>query len=99
MDVKEAVTAAREYLADLYLSEQVSNVGLEEVVFDDDSNEWRITIGFSRPWDQETPAQNAFTALASPRPSRPERSYKVVCIDDLSEEVTALKDRLLAASN
>ena len=27
-------------------------VGLEEVEFDDESDQWLITIGFSRPWDR-----------------------------------------------
>ena len=99
MEVKEAAQTAREYLAHLFADEQVSNVGLEEVVFDDVSNEWRITIGFSRPWDTEAPQMNAWAALANARPQRPERSYKVVCINDESGRVTSLKDRLLAASN
>ena len=52
MDVKEAVRTAKEYLAELFAEETITDVGLEEVVFDDASNEWNITIGFSRPWSQ-----------------------------------------------
>ena len=89
MEVKEAAQTAREYLANLFAEEEITNVGLEEVVFDDVSNEWRITIGFSRPWNR----QNALRRLSEAR------SYKVVCINDESGNVTSLKDRLLAASN
>ena len=46
MDVKEAVKTAKEYLTDLYQGEEITNVGLEEVVFEDRSNSWKITIGF-----------------------------------------------------
>ena len=53
MDVKEAVRTAKEYLSDLYEGEQIMNVGLEEVVFEDRLNSWRVTIGFSRPWDRK----------------------------------------------
>ena len=35
MDVKEAVQAARSYIADVFGSEKISNMGLEEVEFDD----------------------------------------------------------------
>ena len=52
MDVKEAVRTAKDYLTDLFVDEEVVNIGLEEVVFDDATNRWSITIGFSRPWDQ-----------------------------------------------
>ena len=89
MDVKQAARTAREYLSELYSEEQVTDIGLEEVVFDDVSKEWRITIGFSRPWNR----RNALRGLSEAR------SYKVVCIDDWTRKVTSLKDRLLAASN
>ena len=49
MDVKEAVRAARTYVIDLFDAEDITDVGLEEVVFDDDSSTWRITMGFARP--------------------------------------------------
>ena len=88
MDVKEAVRTAREYIVDLYQEEDVSNVGLEEVVFDDAADEWRITIGFARPWD----LQNALRRIGEAR------SYKAVCISDKSGKVTSVKDRLLTSS-
>ena len=92
MDVKEAVQAAREYLVDLYEGEQVTNVGLEEVVFEDLSNNWKITIGFSRPWDHKNVLS---VALGEGRPSR---SYKVLSINDDSGKVESLTDRVLKAS-
>ena len=49
MDVKEAVRIAKEYLGDLFEAEQITNVGLEEVVFEDASNSWKVTLGFFRP--------------------------------------------------
>lgn len=90
MDVKEAANAAKSYLADLYLEEGITNLGLEEVVFDNVSNIWEITIGFSRPWDQKT----ALTAALAG--GRPDRTYKVLRINDQDGNVMSLKDRLLA---
>ena len=91
MDVKEAVRIAKEYLGDLFEAEQITNVGLEEVVFEDASNSWKVTIGFPRPWDQKG---LLVTALAE---RGPERSYKVLRIDNDNGRVESLTDRLLKA--
>lgn len=44
--VTDAIKYAREYANDFYQSEDIKNLGLEEVVFDDGANEWRITLGY-----------------------------------------------------
>jgi hypothetical protein len=72
MEVKEAVKMAKEHIVDLYEAESIINLGLEEVVLED--GVWRITIGFSRPWDIES--DNLFVTRTSPK-----RTYKVVAID------------------
>ena len=92
MEVKDAVRLAKDYVADLFEAEQITNVGLEEVEFDLSSNSWKVTIGFSRPWDQKGPL---VAALAERSPAR---SYKVVRIDDQSHKVRSVTDRLLKAS-
>ena len=92
MDVKEAVRTAKEYLTDLFEAEQLMNVGLEEVECESMTNSWKITVGFSRPWNQHGPL---VTALVERNPAR---SYKVLRINDDSGLVESLKDRLLKAS-
>ena len=67
-------------------------VGLEEVVFDDESDQWLITIGFSRPWDRPK------TQSAALREDPLKRSYKVVRINDADGSVISLKDRILTAA-
>lgn len=52
MDVKEVVESAKHYIMDIYQEEKITNVGLEEVDFDEKNNVWFVTIGFSRPWDE-----------------------------------------------
>ena len=81
MEVQEAVRAAKAHVTELFEDEEIMNVGLEEVEF---KNGWRITIGFSRPWDR--------TILTSPG-----RSYKVVCLNDKTGRVVSVTDRLLNA--
>ncbi len=51
MNVSDAVQTAISDTKKLFESESLSNLGLEEVAFDDSSQEWIVTVGFSRPWD------------------------------------------------
>ena len=91
MVVKEAAHAAKEYLLDLLSEEQITNVGIEEVEFENGAQDWKITIGFSRPWDQKNAV---LTALGDQSPAR---SYKVIRISDNDGQVKSVTDRLLPA--
>ena len=90
MDVKEAVRTAKNYVAELFADETIANIGLEEVEFNNTSNNWEVTIGFSRPWQKNSLA----TALGNQPPTR---SYKLVCINDDDGHVISLTDRVLTA--
>ena len=91
MDVHGAVSTAKIYLSNLYKDENLTNIGLEEVEFDDNDNEWRVTIGFSRPWD--TP-NNALGVIMAPRASA-QRAYKLVTVNDSTGKATSIKNRNL----
>ncbi len=93
MDVKEAVQAAKVYLIDLFDDESIDYVGLEEIEFDDVSNQWKITIGFSRPWNR----RSAFVAPVGERAI--DRSYKLIRVKDNDGRVVSLTDRVLSASS
>ena len=90
MDVKDAVRTAKDYLAELFVDEEVVNIGLEEVWYDYESDKWHVTIGFSRPWDRKHPFAGALSEAG-----RPDRSYKEICIDDDSGNIDSLKVREL----
>ena len=91
IDVKEAALIARNYITDLFSDEKITNVGLEEVKFDIDTDTWKITLGFSRPWDH---VNNSLVAKMGGS-IHPDRSYKVVHINDDDGAVISLTDRLL----
>ena len=96
MDVKEAVLVAKSYLAEIYTNEGIVNLGLEEVEFDDRSDTWCITLGFSRPWDHPpSPRLNPLAVALGDRIPQPElrRSYKVLRIKDGDGRVESLKNR------
>ena len=99
MDVKEAVSVAKSYVKDVFADEDISNFGLDEVEYDDRSNVWYITIGFSRPWNspRSVPSQAPFLGALSPRlnemTAQPrKRSFKIVSVNDKGK-VLSLKNR------
>ncbi len=84
MDVREAAALARSYFASVYLDEAIEGLRLEELKYDYDEDEWSVTLGFIRPWDQ---------GLASEPTEIAGRSYKEIRISDDTGEVVALRDR------
>ncbi len=88
MNVKDAVTCAKQHIIELFAGENPTNVGLEEVEFDDQENIWLVTIGFSRPWDEP---RNALAALAVS--ALPRRTYKIVRISNETGNVLSVKNR------
>ena len=97
MEVKEAVKAALEYVEEVFVHTDLSNVGLEEVVYDDRKAQWKVTVGFSRPWDYYH-QPGALSAIKGRPPigrmyKRFDRTYKVVEIRDSDGKATAIKMR------
>ena len=88
MDVKDAVKKAIEYVTDIFESEHPENIGLEEVLLNENENMWEVTVGFSRPWDHKKTG-----LLAGLQDFNPTRRYKVVKIDNTTEEVRSIKIR------
>lgn len=92
LDMKKASGLAKEYIADLFAPEEITNVGLEEIEFDSDTGNWKVTVGFSRPWDR-IKNKTVASSLGYPRAAR---SYKVVIINDNTSNVESVKDYDLA---
>lgn len=88
MNVKEAVENAKRWLADALREEGVSNVGLEEVEFDQAHDIWLITLGFSRPWNT---VKNAFTQISGEPAAR--RTYRVIAVKEPNGEIAWMKRR------
>jgi hypothetical protein len=88
MDVKEAVKVAKSYVADVFGDEGLTNLGLEEVERGEGAEAWRVTVGFSRPWNTLRNPYTMVTGELAPR-----RSYKVVSLRD-NGEVISVKQRV-----
>ena len=95
MDVKEAVRKAKDYVGEMFEGENLQNVGLEEVTFDDLSDRWLVTVGFSRVWEYSEPiAWKETLGGKSPRPgSGGHREYKVIEISDEDGKAHSIRIR------
>jgi hypothetical protein len=75
----------RVLLADLMEGEAYSQLGLEEVKYDDQYNRWEITLGLNRSWNVEKQSSGAaYTApIYGPASttSRQVRTYKTIYLD------------------
>jgi hypothetical protein len=90
MKVREAVAAAKGHIQELFADEQIANLGLEEVEFDEATGTWTVTLGFSRPWDKPV---GPFANLA-PLELRPwRRDYKIIQISDATGNLISIKNR------
>ena len=89
MEVKQAVAMAKNYVVDLFANEGITDVGLEEIEFDDLERLWQITIGFSRPWDQNI---SSILAAAGSRTGK-RRTYKRIAIRDHDQKVLSVTNR------
>jgi hypothetical protein len=88
MDVKQAVRAAKDYVSDILSEEGLTNLGLEEVQFNDNDNTWEVTLGFSRPWNS---VQNALTKLTGDE--TPRRVYRVIRVQDRDGRILSFRKR------
>ena len=91
MERVEAVQAAKDYTEEVFGDEGISRIRLEEINFDADSDEWRITIGFNY--------KGTITKLQSGLGVEPvygNRQYKVVRVRDRDGAFAGLTDRMLA---
>ncbi len=96
MDVTEAVVLAKEYVQKVFDDDQISDLGLEEVEFNEFDEEWEVTVGFFQPWNvsQRAGSRAVLTTLGLPEYVK-RRSYKVVRMKDDSGKVMSIRDRIL----
>jgi len=88
VEVTECVEIAINYISSLFRDS--TNVGLEEINFNESSKCWDLTIGFSRPWNLNKPS-----TLASLKGEEPklERDYKIVSVSSATGKVESVNIR------
>lgn len=89
MDVKQAIALGREYITDLFDDEEIMDPILAEAKFDYCSKVWKITVGFTRPWER------VFVDRGGRTGNQPVCSFKRTVIDDATGQPHGVKDRVL----
>ena len=83
LDTKQAVRLAKQWAADQLAEEGVSDLGLEEVAWE--NGLWKITVGFARPWNQNV--MRTFSGRDN------SRTYKVLTVRDDDGAVISMQNR------
>ncbi len=103
MTPTEAIKRAKELVAEYFADDHVSQIGLEEIDFDERDKVWNVTIGFYRPLappQSPTGSSIAISAIiaAGMRGDMKdhERIYKVVSIRDKNGELISIRNRYIA---
>ena len=97
MDVKEAVRLAKKHIIEIFEDDDISNVGLEEVEFNEQSSVWKITVSFHRPTGLLSPLEFVAPGLSQGTSAR--RACKIVNIKDRTGKVLSVKHRILQAAD
>ena len=90
LPVKDAVTAAIAYVKELYEGVSLRDLLLEEIEYNNASDKWLVTIGFSLPETKEVSSPVIFPTKTSRELSR---RYKTVIIDAISGTPDSMKIR------
>ena len=97
VEVRDAVQAGKQYLANVFADEDISNTRLEEVEYSNADEAWKVTFSFLRPTG--TLSSMEVVTGAHLKPGRNvKRDYKVVTIDNQSGQATSVKHRALDAA-
>ena len=83
MDLKEAVSVARQRISDLFAAGAPRDIRLEGFLYDDHLMVWSLTIGFALANDTME------TSISAHQP----RSYKVVRVSEADKSVLSVGDR------
>jgi hypothetical protein len=93
IDVKEAIRKAKAIVADFMEGETYSQLGLEEVKYDDRADQWVITLGINRPWNVEKESRGSNAIYGFPTTvSRQLRTYKKVMLKGKTGEFVSMED-------
>jgi hypothetical protein len=97
IDIKEAIRKAKTQVAELLEGEPYQALALEEVKYDQRSNEWLITLGWQRPWDVEKKSQGssmsaAISGIMPTTTTRQLRTFKKIRMDGKTGAFISMED-------
>lgn len=84
IDAKSAVKQAASHFKELMEGETIANLGLEEVNYYMDENEWHVVLGFQRYWPI---AKDDFAGMIQ----QPSREYRLLALHADSGALTSMR--------
>ena len=88
MNVKEAIKDAKTQIYEIFQDEKPTDIGLEEIEYNESDETWVITIGFLRPWDiSSISVAESIAGIVGNK-----RTYKVVRISDKNGKMLSIKN-------
>ena len=94
MDAREAIKAAKSYVEYALEGEDVAQIRLEEIEFDDQAGAWVVTLGLLRP-NMESKSEMVSNLLGN---KSYKRSYKILTINDSDATVKSMKIRQIESA-
>ena len=88
MDAKEAIREAKGLVEELYADEDIAEIRLEELEFEDSTDSWLVTLGLLRP----ARGRDERHSLLGPEPLL-KRTYKIVKIPNDQHAKKSMKIR------
>ena len=93
MTPKQAIALAKASVLDIFAEEEIEDITLEEVRFDDERNHWLITVGFYRPISKAVARARSGLVGAIVNAASTRKTFKTVRIDDKSEAFKGIEHR------
>jgi|DewCreStandDraft_4_1066084.scaffolds.fasta_scaffold154309_1 hypothetical protein len=97
IDAKQAVNTAYKFIHNLYESEELIDLALEEIELSSDEKYWLVTLGFTRllskPLEKKVVAPWVSIAEALQAEQQAVREYKIVKVDAETGDATSMKIR------
>lgn len=92
IDLKQAIDIAREFILDIFASDAIQELTLEEVEMSDDANYWLVTFSFGRERAPRSTLEQF--AVQTHSMNVYEKYYRTIQID-MAGKVKAMKIRSL----
>ena len=98
LDMKMAVQKAKDYVIDVYSTEKIQGLLLEEVEFDEQSNTWFVTYSFyienNEPEEPiRSTSASAIMAFTNSYPKQYKHMYKILIINASDGSLVSMKIR------
>lgn len=95
LTIKQAVQKAKVYFQELFIDENVQDLALEEIKFDDEQNAWLVTLGFKSHREKVITAPSRTLLGSTDVIKESLREYKTFNLDGENGELLSVNMRMV----